>query len=203
MSRVPAGAAAPSAPKTEEIERIGRREALPPAPLSYPSGVFVISMNLTGLLTEQPNPASDHIDALATADVLAIINREDQGVALAVCRRDPPHRRGCGPHRGAGAARAGGCSISALEPVDGWESSTPPSVRRHFKFRRRWCRASWPAAKRPWHARPRLPKTIRKPGGAIWLLAGSLRKTLWWELPPAAARLTCWALWRRPTSWAR
>ncbi len=46
-------------------------------------------MNLTGLLTEQRNPASDHIDALATADVLAIINREDQGVALAVSGEIP------------------------------------------------------------------------------------------------------------------
>ncbi len=46
-------------------------------------------MNLTGLLTEQPNPASDHIDALATADVLAIINREDQRVALAVASEIP------------------------------------------------------------------------------------------------------------------
>jgi N-acetylmuramic acid 6-phosphate etherase len=41
-------------------------------------------MNLTGLLTEQPNPASDHIDALPTGDVLAIINQEDQKVAAAV-----------------------------------------------------------------------------------------------------------------------
>jgi N-acetylmuramic acid 6-phosphate etherase len=41
-------------------------------------------MNLTGLLTEQPNPASDHIDALPTIDVLGIINREDQKVAGAV-----------------------------------------------------------------------------------------------------------------------
>ncbi len=46
-------------------------------------------MNLTSLLTEQPNPASDHIDALATADVLAVINREDQGVALAVAGEIP------------------------------------------------------------------------------------------------------------------
>jgi N-acetylmuramic acid 6-phosphate etherase len=46
-------------------------------------------MNLTSLLTEQPNPASDHIDALATADVLAIINREDQRVALAVATEIP------------------------------------------------------------------------------------------------------------------
>jgi N-acetylmuramic acid 6-phosphate etherase len=41
-------------------------------------------MNLTGLLTEQPNPASEHIDALPTIDVLGIINREDQNVAGAV-----------------------------------------------------------------------------------------------------------------------
>lgn len=41
-------------------------------------------MNLEGLLTEQSNPASGQIDALPTAEVLAIINREDQKVALAV-----------------------------------------------------------------------------------------------------------------------
>jgi N-acetylmuramic acid 6-phosphate etherase len=41
-------------------------------------------MNLEGLLTEQSNPASAQIDALPTAEVLAIINREDQKVALAV-----------------------------------------------------------------------------------------------------------------------
>jgi N-acetylmuramic acid 6-phosphate etherase len=46
-------------------------------------------MNLTGLLTERSNPASDHIDALATAKVLAIINQEDQGVALAVAGEIP------------------------------------------------------------------------------------------------------------------
>jgi N-acetylmuramic acid 6-phosphate etherase len=46
-------------------------------------------MNLTGLLTEEPNPASDHIDALPTVDVLGIINREDQKVALAVAAEVP------------------------------------------------------------------------------------------------------------------
>jgi N-acetylmuramic acid 6-phosphate etherase len=46
-------------------------------------------MNLTGLLTEQPNPASDHIDALPTGDVLAIINREDQQVASVVAGELP------------------------------------------------------------------------------------------------------------------
>jgi N-acetylmuramic acid 6-phosphate etherase len=46
-------------------------------------------MNLTGLLTEQPNPASDHIDALPTGDVLAIINREDQKVASVVAGELP------------------------------------------------------------------------------------------------------------------
>jgi len=42
------------------------------------------SLNLDGLLTEQPNPASSHIDTLPTAGLLAIINQEDQKVALAV-----------------------------------------------------------------------------------------------------------------------
>jgi len=46
-------------------------------------------MNLTGLLTEQPNPASDHIDALSTGEVLAIINGEDQKIAAAVAGEIP------------------------------------------------------------------------------------------------------------------
>jgi N-acetylmuramic acid 6-phosphate etherase len=46
-------------------------------------------MNLTGLLTEQPNPASDHIDAVSTGEVLAIINREDQKIAAAVAAQIP------------------------------------------------------------------------------------------------------------------
>jgi len=46
-------------------------------------------VNLDGLLTEQPNPASAHIDALSTADVLAIINKEDQKVAGAVASEIP------------------------------------------------------------------------------------------------------------------
>ena len=46
-------------------------------------------MNLDGLLTEQINPASAQIDALPTADVLAIINQEDQKVAGAVAAEIP------------------------------------------------------------------------------------------------------------------
>jgi N-acetylmuramic acid 6-phosphate etherase len=46
-------------------------------------------MNLIGLLTEQPNPASHHIDALPTGDVLAIISQEDQKVASAVAGELP------------------------------------------------------------------------------------------------------------------
>jgi N-acetylmuramic acid 6-phosphate etherase len=46
-------------------------------------------MNLTGLLTEQPNPASHHIDALPTGEVLAIINQEDHKVAPAVAAEIP------------------------------------------------------------------------------------------------------------------
>ena len=46
-------------------------------------------MNFDGLLTEQVNPASAHIDALPTADVLAIINLEDQKVAGAVATQIP------------------------------------------------------------------------------------------------------------------
>jgi N-acetylmuramic acid 6-phosphate etherase len=46
-------------------------------------------VNLEGLLTEQPNPASANIDALPTAEILAVINREDQEVANAVAVEIP------------------------------------------------------------------------------------------------------------------
>jgi len=46
-------------------------------------------MNLNGLLTERMNPASSHIDALPTAEVLAVINQEDQKVAVAVATQIP------------------------------------------------------------------------------------------------------------------
>lgn len=45
--------------------------------------------NFDGLLTEQRNPASDHIDTLPTAEVLAIINQEDQKIASAVACEIP------------------------------------------------------------------------------------------------------------------
>ena len=44
---------------------------------------------LESLLTEQRNPASERIDAVSTAELLAIINREDQKVAHAVEREIP------------------------------------------------------------------------------------------------------------------
>lgn len=44
---------------------------------------------LEQLLTEQVNPASARIDALATEEVLRIINNEDQKVAMAVQREIP------------------------------------------------------------------------------------------------------------------
>jgi N-acetylmuramic acid 6-phosphate etherase len=46
-------------------------------------------VKLDGLLTEQSNPASAHIDSLPTADVLTIINQEDQKVARAVAAEIP------------------------------------------------------------------------------------------------------------------
>lgn len=41
-------------------------------------------MQLETLLTEQPNPASAHIDSLPTLEMLRVINEEDKKVALAV-----------------------------------------------------------------------------------------------------------------------
>ncbi len=46
-------------------------------------------MKLDGLLTEQPNPASAGIDALPTAEILAIINQEDRKIAAAVAVEIP------------------------------------------------------------------------------------------------------------------
>lgn len=45
--------------------------------------------NFDGLLTEQRNPASEGIDALPTAGILAIVNNEDQKVASAVTPEIP------------------------------------------------------------------------------------------------------------------
>ncbi len=44
---------------------------------------------LKDLLTEQRNPASEHIDRLPTAELLHVINHEDQTVALAVEKEIP------------------------------------------------------------------------------------------------------------------
>lgn len=44
---------------------------------------------LENLLTEQPNPASESIDALPTGEMLRIINAEDQKVAAAVAAEIP------------------------------------------------------------------------------------------------------------------
>jgi N-acetylmuramic acid 6-phosphate etherase len=44
---------------------------------------------LENLLTEQPNPASEGIDALPTSEILTIINREDGKVADAVAKELP------------------------------------------------------------------------------------------------------------------
>src|SRR5690242_13208142 len=44
---------------------------------------------LEHLLTEQPNPASEGIDALPTSEILRVINEEDRKVAEAVSRELP------------------------------------------------------------------------------------------------------------------
>ena len=45
--------------------------------------------SLESLTTEQQNPASAHIDAVSTEEMLRIINDEDQKVADAVAREIP------------------------------------------------------------------------------------------------------------------
>lgn len=48
------------------------------------------SLDLSGLLTEQTNPASAHLDALPTLEMLAVFNREDHKAVEAV-ERELPH----------------------------------------------------------------------------------------------------------------
>ena len=43
-----------------------------------------MKIDLTSMITESRNPASAHLDSLPTLDMLRVINREDQTVALAV-----------------------------------------------------------------------------------------------------------------------
>src|SRR4051794_39720177 len=57
-------------------------------PMSLSRGMIAWKL-LDKLLTEQPNPASDSIDRMATEDALRVINAEDQKVALAVEREIP------------------------------------------------------------------------------------------------------------------
>jgi N-acetylmuramic acid 6-phosphate etherase len=45
--------------------------------------------NWAGLLTEQRNPDSEHLDEVSTVEMLAIINREDAKIAPAVARELP------------------------------------------------------------------------------------------------------------------
>jgi N-acetylmuramic acid 6-phosphate etherase len=45
--------------------------------------------SLDSLMTEQPNPASAHIDTVSTEEMLRIINAEDQKVAVAITREIP------------------------------------------------------------------------------------------------------------------
>src|SRR5579862_3332300 len=52
-------------------------------------GVSLTAVMLENLLTEQPNPASEGIDALPTSEILKIINREDGKVADAVAKELP------------------------------------------------------------------------------------------------------------------
>lgn len=49
-----------------------------------------MKIDLTRLVTESRNPASEQIDTLPTLDMLKVINQQDQLVALAVaqtCRK--------------------------------------------------------------------------------------------------------------------
>src|SRR3954471_15778663 len=57
-------------------------------PMSLSRGMIAWKLR-DKLLTEQPNPASDAIDRMATEDALRVINAEDQKVALAVEREIP------------------------------------------------------------------------------------------------------------------
>src|SRR4051812_37878515 len=62
-------------PRRRDTSLRGSRRESPP---------YNSCMDLAALLTEQPNPASVHIDKLPTGEMLRVINREDHRVAEAV-----------------------------------------------------------------------------------------------------------------------
>ena len=70
---------------------------------------------IESLLTEQPNPASAHIDALPTVEMLRVINAEDRKVAEAV-------------EREIAAIERASAALRRAEPeLESW-ANPPPSV---------------------------------------------------------------------------
>ncbi len=66
----------------------GEGHAYESIPMTLSQGMIAWKL-LDKLLTEQPNPASDAIDMMATEEALRVINAEDQKVAVAVEREIP------------------------------------------------------------------------------------------------------------------
>ena len=100
---------------------------------------------LEHLLTEQPNPASEGIDALPAGEILRIINDEDAKVAGAVARELPAITRAVDAIVNTSSG-AGACSTWVRERAGGWACWTPRSVRQHSMCPRRWCGKSSPEA---------------------------------------------------------
>ena len=94
----------------------------------------------------------------------AAVEREIPAIARAV---DADRRRA--------AKQAAGCSTSAPAPADGSACWTPPNARPPSACRRRWCRASWPAAKPRSAAPPKPPRTIPPSASATCSAAASPR----------------------------
>ncbi len=156
MSRAPAGAAAPSAPNTQR-NRTNR------ASRGYASGALFIYEPPGGSSPSSPTPPPSRLTPCQPPRRWP----SSIGKIKRWLERWPPRFRESRKRWTASwnwCARAAGCSISAPEPAAGWAFWMPPNVRRRFKCRRSWCRASWPAAKRRWPGPPRLLKTIREAG---------------------------------------
>ena len=94
---------------------------------------------VTPTKTEQRNPRTRGLDTKSTIEILRVLNREDQRVALAVRRELPQIARAVDAIVKA-FARAAGLFTSAREPAAGWRCWMRRNVRRRLARRQRWCR---------------------------------------------------------------
>lgn len=151
------------------------------------------------ILTEQSNPASTDIDLLSGRQIVELINREDQKVAIAVAAETENIGRAV-ELIAAAFQKVDASDISAPEPADGLEFLTLPNVRRLSAPPRNWFRHLSPAAAEPSGKQSKTPKTTPILPGRI--LPPFLRqpRTLSSAFLPAATHAISMPFWNRPAA---